>query len=799
MTSAQESAETTLAPESPTQPTPTDAQTGASLVNASDPTAQTNEAITQNAASGHMPSASQIGLDTVGNACDGAGVSGFFGIPNDISTCLSYMAARVLYLIVWLVSWFLWIAGMIFDMVLQVQNSSFYNQPVVNVGWKIARDVVNIFYILILLIIAIATIIQNSSYGMKQILWKLIVSALLVNFSLPLAGLVIDFSNALGNTFYTQMSTSNTGEKSEISAVFVSGFQPQKFFNTETEPNTLLELGEKLLRILLIEISAIIAIGIISIMLLVISGMLVVRIVALWFVLILAPFAFLFWVLPKTSNLADKWFSALFDNSFFYPAYMFTLYVLIAAIKTNAIADMVNANNTGQGFFIETAILILNMVTLTLFALGGLLVAKQMSVQGAGIATMGGKYLTNKAKNTGARLGRVANAPMASASEKSLQSRAAQMISRIPIMNQALRAPGASAQKRAADRAKTAEEQAARAKHLDPRAAATMLLGMNIHGKMKAFDTMDEKRKARVVQAMSAEDQKQFAQKAQDTDPTKDYQRQIAIASGSIEQAMNILNPKDPPQKDEEKYQELVNKYTKGLSEKDLAKLREESINSNYFKKAAVVNKIDIEKLQDSADIIDPNARKAFGDLANEINGVTGALKILHGVDKPVDDATNEDKANYQKLSDAYMVHLDEKQISKLNKDVGNNQFVTNSMLKNFDTTDMRRYARNGDNADVIKQAIERATGHIGDSLEKLLDAIVSDADYAKIPDKEKPYYQKESAVSARYGINQNFLRVMRSGPARGLVIEGTPMSRRNIPPLATPPPTPAAPPPPTS
>jgi len=77
---------------------------------------------------------------------------------------------------------------------------------VVTVGWGITRDFANMFFILILLGIALDFILFNS-FGVKRALPTLILVALLINFSLPLAGVVIDFANVFTAYFMEQLQS----------------------------------------------------------------------------------------------------------------------------------------------------------------------------------------------------------------------------------------------------------------------------------------------------------------------------------------------------------------------------------------------------------------------------------------------------------------------------------------------------------------------------------------------------------------------------------------------------------------
>jgi hypothetical protein len=105
-----------------------------------------------------------------------------------------------------IVSIFLTISGKILDYTMEkTVSGEFFNISAINTGWAVSRDVANLFFIFILLYIAIATILRLSSYGMKALLAKLVIIALLVNFSLVITKVIIDASNILAREFYSQL------------------------------------------------------------------------------------------------------------------------------------------------------------------------------------------------------------------------------------------------------------------------------------------------------------------------------------------------------------------------------------------------------------------------------------------------------------------------------------------------------------------------------------------------------------------------------------------------------------------
>src|SRR3989338_1154656 len=286
----------------------------------------------------------------------------FFG--SGFSGCFLYMVATVVNIIFKGASWLLYAVGKIFNIVIFINNTSFYNQAIVNIGWKIVRDVVNIFYIFILLIISIATILRIGGYGMKETLWMLVVSALLVNFSLPLTGLVIDASNVLGTQFYMSLADAEDEamkevpsdkdglKKYDISSALIQGFEPENIFKNADKISA--PQGDKddpkgVLLNLIIAYAAGVVLVFVAIFTLVAGAvLLVIRIITLWFVMILSPIAFAAWILPGTRAHANKWWNTLLSQSFFYPAYMFMLYLSIKTINSGVLSTLVGGNRADR-------------------------------------------------------------------------------------------------------------------------------------------------------------------------------------------------------------------------------------------------------------------------------------------------------------------------------------------------------------------------------------------------------------------------------------------------------------------
>src|SRR3989344_575741 len=66
-------------------------------------------------------------------------------------------------------------AGSIVNYVFSFQ--SFATVPVVQIGWTISRDLANMFFILIMLLIAFGTVLRIDTYGWKKLIPKLVIAA----------------------------------------------------------------------------------------------------------------------------------------------------------------------------------------------------------------------------------------------------------------------------------------------------------------------------------------------------------------------------------------------------------------------------------------------------------------------------------------------------------------------------------------------------------------------------------------------------------------------------------------------
>ena len=225
----------------------------------------------------------------------------------------------------------LYLEAQIIDYIINPANFSFTNSPIVTLGWGITRDLANMFFILILLIIAFATVLKIQSYAIKQLWWKVLVAALLINFSLVIAGFVIDFTQVLTAFFLNQIT--GGGSFGTITTRLASGMQILNFYNPATPES----LGQGALQFGASSIAAVVGIiltlvgSVITVFVFgALAVFLIVRILHIWFLLIIAPIVWMLWIVPATSGQFSKWWDNFIKWTFFAPIYVFFIYLSLS-------------------------------------------------------------------------------------------------------------------------------------------------------------------------------------------------------------------------------------------------------------------------------------------------------------------------------------------------------------------------------------------------------------------------------------------------------------------------------------
>lgn len=159
--------------------------------------------------------------------------------------------------------------------------NSFSTAPVVQAGWAIVRDTVNMFFVIILIIIAFGTIFGHKKFQWQQQVPRLLIFAIVINFSKTLAGIMIDFGQVIMLTFANALREIAAGN-------FIELFGLNEVYKlTESNPGNPTGNFDLFLTSLA---SVGVLLWVITILLMMFA-ILIYRVVALWILIVLAPLA----------------------------------------------------------------------------------------------------------------------------------------------------------------------------------------------------------------------------------------------------------------------------------------------------------------------------------------------------------------------------------------------------------------------------------------------------------------------------------------------------------------------------
>lgn len=269
----------------------------------------------------------------------------------------------------------------LFDKFIRWQtDNAIYGVVVVDQSWTIIRNFVNMFFILILIIMAFGTIFDIKKYTWREMLAPFLISALLVNFSLTIGQYIIAVTNGLSGVFLKQIV--------DVSGTFAQGFN---IVGTATSGST--DLISGVTKIIITEIFAIIFLTVVMLAFAAAAIFSLVRIFMLWFLLIISPIAWIGYSLPNLRGQTwSEWWKQFFCWCFFLPYYLFFVMFAVIFVKNRGTIPPIpgsdkTAGMTGTDFLFYALSLI--------FLIGGLVIARKMAcASGSGIKNVFGKIET---------------------------------------------------------------------------------------------------------------------------------------------------------------------------------------------------------------------------------------------------------------------------------------------------------------------------------------------------------------------------------------------------------------------
>jgi hypothetical protein len=314
------------------------------------------------------------------------------------------------------------VALILVDFLIKVVSYTGYaTSPAVTMGWVVVRDIANMFFVAMFLVIAIGTIVNPTRFQGIKAITRLLLYAIFVNFSKTIVLLCVDASNIVMMTFVN-------GFKAAAGGNFVDalGMQGLVTMNPASQEFSLPGLiGTQFLAVIMM------------VLIIVIIGILVVamtmRMVTLWFLIVLSPLAFAMGGTEMTKPRYAEWWKRLSAQLTTGPLVAFFLWLTLATVQQSPVdyknpdkaADIagtgagsisaaqtagVGAGNSltcGSGNFCQEGI-IMRFVIASLMLLGGLMFAKEFEGVGgelAGAAWNKGKGYANAVGKTALKIG----------------------------------------------------------------------------------------------------------------------------------------------------------------------------------------------------------------------------------------------------------------------------------------------------------------------------------------------------------------------------------------------------------
>ncbi len=264
-------------------------------------------------------------------------------ISAGLNTAGAAIINTVLLTAIKIIAKFMELMGYLFSFVIEalkvvLSYRGYATQREVSSAWSITRDLINSFFIVVLIAIAISTIIRFQQYNFRSTLPRLILAAFLVNFSKTICLLAISFADTVMQTFVTALT--------EILPVYAIGlrlpaltaFDGASIGGLFTLPSagTLTKPPVEILTLLISAIMGAImlvfALGGIVMFLII----LLFRIIVLWFLIILSPLAFFLWGVPgRASSYWGQWLEEFVKHLIIGPIGAFFLYIIAAFYVTN--------------------------------------------------------------------------------------------------------------------------------------------------------------------------------------------------------------------------------------------------------------------------------------------------------------------------------------------------------------------------------------------------------------------------------------------------------------------------------
>lgn len=316
-------------------------------------------------------------------------------------TGVSFTLKPIVLLILHFAAWILGVVGVFFNWVVlkTVFQFGLYfgTSEGMLLAWGVIRDISNIALLFGFIFMGVLLIlnVEGGGHGhgggisARRAIPRLLIFAVLLNFSLFTTQFVIDISNAFASQLVvlagTECSTgdeqtmaqcANEGISGKIlSAVGMSTIWSEDPENTGSE--LMVYLGVTIF--ILITATVLLAAGI----------MLVVRVVVLSFLMVTSPIGFAGMVIPGLGKIAKDWWHTLLSQSFYAPVMLLLVFISLKLAeslspKGQSLIEALTANSSSLAANLQIVVVFAVVIG---FMIASLIAASKIGAMGAGLAT----------------------------------------------------------------------------------------------------------------------------------------------------------------------------------------------------------------------------------------------------------------------------------------------------------------------------------------------------------------------------------------------------------------------------
>ncbi len=295
-------------------------------------------------------------------------------VTGTLLTFVASFLATILQLLTTLIYWlFAFIIAPLIEAMLSIHPYQDVFVQVIYPGWLILRNLSNILFIIVLLVIGLATLFQVEKYNYKHLLVKVVIAAIMVNFSLVIGQAVLGIADTVQNQFLPERLNVIRALGFEL---MVKPIQKMQLDSSSASAG----LSNLTYPFFLFALALGAFFAFVAILL-----FLVVRIVGLWVLLMVSPVAYVARILPETEKYAEEWWKKFLTYAFITPIFAFFLNIaaLFATSHVFGQGSPIFSTSTVTGGIAEFVYLTASHVTVLVFLFAGLSFAGSSGVVGA--------------------------------------------------------------------------------------------------------------------------------------------------------------------------------------------------------------------------------------------------------------------------------------------------------------------------------------------------------------------------------------------------------------------------------